>query len=182
MVEVLLAIAPALGARRRNDADAPARHVLLIAVVFALVFMAVMVVAGGRLALHPHGRQRRGAGCGTGLFKLGVRRRSAGLAVQDAVGRDPWQPADGLAGGIATVAGAVLPRPLSPRPIFGRGPLPGLGIAGRHCAAAVLPGRQCGVGGLPPVAWQFAAAIAARPAVTVGTCSAEHFGAWAWRA
>jgi hypothetical protein len=65
------AIARALGARRRDDADALVLHALLIAAVFALVFHG----HGGcrrALALHPHGRQWRGAGCGTGLFKLGV--------------------------------------------------------------------------------------------------------------
>lgn len=41
------AIARALGARRRNDADALVLHALLIAAVFALAFM-VTVVAGGR--------------------------------------------------------------------------------------------------------------------------------------
>ena len=41
------AIARALGARRRDDADALVLHALLIAAVFALVFM-ITVVAGGR--------------------------------------------------------------------------------------------------------------------------------------
>ncbi len=65
------AIARALGARRRDDADALVLHALAIAAVFALVFT---VGRGGRraLALHPHGPHRRRAGCGAGLFQLGV--------------------------------------------------------------------------------------------------------------
>ena len=122
------AIARALGARRRDDADALVLHALLIAAVFALVFM-VTVVAGGRW--------------------LYTRMGGSGGALDAALIYSNWVFSGALlvwlfntlsavirgAGNMAlpayvTVAGAVLLLPLSPLLIFGWGPLPGLGIAG----------------------------------------------------
>jgi len=122
------AIARALGARRRNDADALVLHALLIAAVFALVFM-VTVVAGGRW--------------------LYTRMGGSGGALDAALVYSNWVFGGALlvwlfntlsavirgTGNMAlpayvTVAGAVLLLPLSPLLIFGWGPLPGLGIAG----------------------------------------------------
>ena len=121
-------IARALGARRRNDADALVLHALLIAAVFALDFM-VTVVAGGRW--------------------LYTRMGGSGGALDAALVYSNWVFGGALlvwlfntlsavirgAGNMAlpayvTVAGAVLLLPLSPLLIFGWGPLPGLGIAG----------------------------------------------------
>ena len=122
------AIARALGARRRDDADALVLHALLIAAVFALAFM-VTVVAGGRW--------------------LYTRMGGRGGALDAAMVYSNWVIGGALlvwlfntlsavirgAGNMAlpayvTVAGAVLLLPLSPLLIFGWGPLPGLGIAG----------------------------------------------------
>ena len=122
------AIARALGARRRNDADALVLHALLIAAVFALVFM-VTVVAGGRW--------------------LYTRMGGSGGALDAALVYSNWVFGGALlvwlfntlsavirgTGNMAlpayvTVAGAVLLLPLSPLLIFGWGPLPSLGIAG----------------------------------------------------
>ena len=122
------AIARALGARRRNDADALVLHALLIAAVFALAFM-VTVVAGGRW--------------------LYTRMGGSGGALDAAMVYSNWVFGGALlvwlfntlsavirgTGNMAlpayvTVAGAVLLLPLSPLLIFGWGPLPGLGIAG----------------------------------------------------
>ena len=122
------AIARALGARRRDDADALVLHALLIAAVFALDFM-VTVVAGGRW--------------------LYTRMGGSGGALDAALVYSNWVFGGALlvwlfntlsavirgTGNMAlpayvTVAGAVLLLPLSPLLIFGWGPLPGLGIAG----------------------------------------------------
>ena len=122
------AIARALGARRRSDADALVLHALLIAAVFALVFM-IAVVAGGRW--------------------LYTRMGGSGGALDAALVYSNWVFGGALlvwlfntlsavirgTGNMAlpayvTVAGAVLLLPLSPLLIFGWGPLPGLGIAG----------------------------------------------------
>ena len=91
------AIARALGARRRDDADALVLHALVIAAVFALIFRAGR---GGRraLALHPHGRHGRSAGSGPAVFQLGVFWCASGVAVQHAVGRDPRHGQHGGAG------------------------------------------------------------------------------------
>ena len=122
------AIARALGARRRDDADALVLHALLIAAVFALAFM-VTVVAGGRW--------------------LYTRMGGSGGALDAAMVYSNWVFGGALlvwlfntlsavirgTGNMAlpayvTVAGAVLLLPLSPLLIFGWGPLPSLGIAG----------------------------------------------------
>lgn len=122
------AIARALGARRRDDADALVLHALLIAAVFALVFM-ITVVAGGRW--------------------LYTRMGGSGGALDAALIYSNWVFSGALlvwlfntlsavirgTGNMAlpayvTVAGAVLLLPLSPLLIFGWGPLPSLGIAG----------------------------------------------------
>ena len=122
------AIARALGARRRSDADALVLHALLIAAVFALAFM-VTVVAGGRW--------------------LYTRMGGSGGALDAALVYSNWVFGGALlvwlfntlsavirgTGNMAlpayvTVAGAVLLLPLSPLLIFGWGPLPSLGIAG----------------------------------------------------
>jgi len=122
------AIARALGARRRRDADALVLHALLIAAVFALAFM-VTVVAGGRW--------------------LYTRMGGSGGALDEELVYSNWVFGGALlvwlfntlsavirgTGNMAlpayvTVAGAVLLLPLSPLLIFGWGPLPGLGIAG----------------------------------------------------
>jgi len=122
------AIARALGARRRNDADALVLHALLIAAVFALVFM-VTVVAGGRW--------------------LYTRMGGSGGALDAALVYSNWVFGGALlvwlfntlsavirgTGNMAvpayvTVLGAFVLVPLSPLLIFGWGPVPGLGIAG----------------------------------------------------
>lgn len=111
-----------------SDADALVLHALLIAAVFALVFM-VTVVAGGRW--------------------LYTRMGGSGGALDAALVYSNWVFGGALlvwlfntlsavirgTGNMAlpayvTVAGAVLLLPLSPLLIFGWGPLPGLGIAG----------------------------------------------------
>ena len=126
----------ALGARRRDDADALVLHALLIAAVFAL---ALHGHGGCRraLALHPHGAAVAGrwmrqwsiqTGCLVGaplvwLFNTlsAVIRGTGNMALPAYV----------------TVLGRLL-LPLSPL-LFGGGPLPALASPGRHCAAAVLP-------------------------------------------
>lgn len=122
------AIARALGARRRDDADALVLHALLIAAVFALVFM-ITVVAGGRWLYTPMG------GSGGALDAALIYSNwvfSGALLVWlfntlSAVIRGTGNMA---LPAYVTVAGAVLLLPLSPLLIFGWGPLPGLGIAG----------------------------------------------------
>lgn len=125
---VAAAIARALGARRRDDADALVLHALVIGLVFALCF-SVAVVGGGRW--------------------LYTRMGGAGGALEAALIYSNWVFAGAICvwvfntlaaiirgtGNMAvpayvTVWGALVLIPLSPLLIFGWGPLPGLGIAG----------------------------------------------------
>ncbi|WP_395058590.1 MATE family efflux transporter [Polaromonas sp.] len=122
------AIARALGAGRRDDADALVLHALVIAAVFALVFT-VAVLGGGRW--------------------LYTRMGGTGGALEAAMVYSNWVFAGAVlvwifntlsavirgTGNMAvpanvTVLGALALLPLSPLLIFGWGPLPGLGIAG----------------------------------------------------
>ena len=134
----------------------------------------MVTVVGRALVLHPHGRHVAGRWMRHWSIQTGcLVARAAGLAVQHAVSRDPWNRQLWPCPPYVTVAGAVLLLPLSPLLIFGWGPLPGLGIAGG--AIALLLYYLAGGAVLPPlVVAQFAAAIAARSAVTVGTVC-EHF-------
>ncbi len=122
------AIARALGARRREDADALVLHALAIAAVFSVVFT-LAIVGGGRW--------------------LYARMGGTGAALEAALVYSNWVFAGSLlvwvfntlsavirgTGNMAvpayvTVLGAVVLVPLSPLLIFGWGPVPGLGIAG----------------------------------------------------
>lgn len=122
------AIARALGARRRADADALVLHALVIAAVFALVFT-VAVVGGGRWLYASMG----GTG-GTLDAALVYSNWVFGGALLvwlfntlSAVIRGTGNMA---LPAYVTVLGAVVVLPLSPLLIFGWGPLPGMGIAG----------------------------------------------------
>jgi putative MATE family efflux protein len=128
------AIARALGADRRADADALVPHALAIAIAFGVLFMTV-ILAGGRWLYTNMG--------------------GSGPALDSALLYSNWVFAGAIlvwifnslsailrgTGNMAlpafvTVAGLVVLVPLSPLLIFGYGPLPGMGIAGG--AAALL--------------------------------------------
>ena len=130
------AIARALGARRRTDADALVLHAGVIALGFGLAFMAAVLLAGRGLysAMGGHGAALEAAltysnwvFAGAVLIWLfnslsAVIRGTGNMAL----------PA------IVTCAGTVVLVPLSPLLIFGWGPLPGLGIAGGAVALLVF--------------------------------------------
>ena len=122
------AIARALGARRRDDANALVLHALAIAAVFSLLF-SVLLLGGGRW--------------------LYARMGGTGGALEAALVYSDWVFAGAFlvwlfntlsavirgTGNMAvpayvTVLGAVVLVPLSPLLIFGWGAWPGLGIAG----------------------------------------------------
>ena len=77
------AIARALGAGRRDDADATVLHALIIAAGFA-AFFTVTMIAAGPCALRRARRPRRLARRRADLFQHRVRRRHPDLAVQHA--------------------------------------------------------------------------------------------------
>lgn len=122
------AIARALGARRREDADALVLHAIVIALLFGVLFMAALLLGGPRLYAAMGGK---------------------GAALEAALAYSDWVFAGAVivwlfnslsailrgTGNMAvpatvTVAGMIVLVPLSPLLIFGWGPVKGLGIAG----------------------------------------------------
>ncbi len=122
------AIARALGAGRREDADALALHALAIGVLFGLAFT-IAVLGGGRWiygAMGGSGASLRG---GTHLFRCGVRGRDPALGLQLARQCDPRHRQHDRPGGgqhrrsrLILIAAVAMPHP-------GLGTVP----APRHC-------------------------------------------------
>ena len=129
------AIARALGARRRDDADSLVLHAILIALGFGLVFTLALLL-GGRW-----------------LYAL---MGGTGASLEAALTYSHWVFAgavlvwlfNSLAAVIrgtgnmsvpanVTVAGVIVLIPLSPLLIFGWGPVPGMGIAGGAIALLI---------------------------------------------
>jgi Na+-driven multidrug efflux pump len=122
------AIARALGAQRRDDADALVLHSMIIAIGFGLLF-SLAVLGGGRWLY----AQMGGSGAALDAALLYSNWVFAGAVLVwlfnslSAVIRGTGNMAYPA---IVTVIGAVLLVPLSAWFIFGGGPLPALGIAG----------------------------------------------------
>jgi len=121
-------IARALGARRRDDADALVIHAMLIALGFGLAFTTALLLGGRWLYTQMGGT---GASLDAALIYSDWIFAGAVLVwlfnALSAVIRGTGNmavPAN------VTVAGAVVLIPLSPLLIFGWGPIPGMGIAG----------------------------------------------------
>ena len=122
------AIARALGARRREDADALVMHALIINIGLGLLFSALVLVFGPSLyrvlggeggSLEAALRYSNVVFAGTALVWL----MNALASVIRGTG-NMFVPAAAICGGV------VLLIPLSPCLIFGLGPFPALGIAG----------------------------------------------------
>ncbi len=122
------AIARALGARRREDADALVLHALVIGQVFALLFMLALLL-GGRWLYGQMGGS--GASLAAALVYSDWVFGGAALVwlfnTLSAVLRGTGNMAMPA---VITCAGTALLIPLSPLVIFGWGPVPALGIAG----------------------------------------------------
>jgi putative MATE family efflux protein len=128
-------IARALGARRRDDADALVLHAIAIAVGFGLLFMGTLLLGGRWLyaAMGGSGGSLAAAMTYSNVVFAGavlVWLFNSLAAVIRGTG-NMSVPAN------VTVAGVVLLIPLSPLLIFGWGPVPGLGIAGGAVALLI---------------------------------------------
>jgi putative MATE family efflux protein len=122
------AIARALGAGRRADADALALHALAIAVIFGLAFT-VSVLAGGRWLYSAMGGS--GASLAAALTYSNVIFASAILLwLFNSLANIIRGTGNMAVPAIVTCVGAAVLIPLSPCLIFGWGPFPSLGIAG----------------------------------------------------
>ena len=122
------AIARALGAGRRTDADALVVHALAIAVGFGLLFM-LAVLGGGHWLYSAMGGS--GASHTAALIYSNVLFSGAILIwVFNSLASVIRGTGNMAVPAIVTVAGAAALIPLSPCLIFGWGPIPPLGVAG----------------------------------------------------
>jgi putative MATE family efflux protein len=129
---VASAVARAIGAGRRDDADSLVVHALLLAAIFGVAFTAAVMLCGPALfhALGGDAGALRAALLYSGFVFAGavpmwiVNLMSAALRGAGNV-RAP---------ALVTLAGAVVLIPLSPLLIFGLGPVHGFGIAGAGIA------------------------------------------------
>jgi putative MATE family efflux protein len=122
------AIARALGAQRRDDAQALVMHAVLIAVGFGLVFM-LGVWLGGRALFVAMGGT--GAALDAALtYSYWVFGGAVLVWLFNALSAVIRGTGNMLVPAVVTVAGTVLLVPLSPLLIFGWGPVPAMGIAG----------------------------------------------------
>ena len=122
------AIARALGAQRRADADALVAHALLIALGFGLAFTAALLFGGRWL-------YSRMGGTGGALeaaltYSNWVFAGAVLVWIFNSLSAVIRGTGNMAVPALVTCAGTLVLLPLSPLLIFGWGPLPGLGIAG----------------------------------------------------
>ena len=139
------AIARALGAGRRDDADALVLHALIINVALGAFFSVVMLAFGRPIyqALGGRGGELDAAL----LYSNIVFGGNVLLWTMNALASAIRGTGNMLVPALVTCAGVVLLVPLSPCLIFGIGPFPALGIAGGGT------GRRAVLRGLRPRSW-----------------------------
>jgi putative MATE family efflux protein len=129
------AIARALGAGRRADADALVLHALAIAVIFGLTFT-VALIFGGRPLYAAMGGD--GASLEAAMIYSHVVFAGAILVwLFNSLANIIRGTGNMVVPALVTCAGVVVLVPLSPCLIFGLGPLPRLGIAGGAVAVVI---------------------------------------------
>jgi putative MATE family efflux protein len=122
------AIARALGANRREDANATILHALIIAVGFAAFFGALMLIAGPSLYAALGGRD--GSLSAAIAYSNVVFSGVVLIWLFNTLANIIRGTGNTFVPAIVTIAGAALLVPLSAALIFGLGPLPQLGLAG----------------------------------------------------
>ncbi|GAA4333956.1 MATE family efflux transporter [Variovorax defluvii] len=122
------AIARALGARRREDADALVLHAIVVALAFGLVFSAVLLPGGAWLYARMGGE---GASLAAALsYSHCVFAGAVLVWVFNALAAAIRGTGNMAVPARVTVGGVFFLVPVSPLLIFGWGPIPALGIAG----------------------------------------------------
>src|SRR5438876_624911 len=170
------AIARALGAGRRRDANALAAHALAIAVGFGLLFM-LAVLGGGRWLYSAMG------GSGVSLtaaltYSTVVFSGAILVWVFNSLANVIRGTGNMTVPAVITLVGAAALIPLSPCLIFGWGPFPRLGVAGGAVVAMV--GTDIGAGQRDRAlraAW-IGAGIAAGLTEIIGLCAATVPHLW----
>lgn len=129
------AVARALGAGRRRDADALAFHALVIGLVFGLVFTLAVLGGGPRIYAAMGGR---GPSLTAALTYSNMIFSAAVMVwVFNSLANVIRGSGNMLVPAIVTSTGAAVLIPLSPCLIFGWGPFPRLGVAGGAVAVVV---------------------------------------------
>ncbi len=137
------AIARALGAGRRQEADALVLHAIVINTVIGLACSAVFLAFGGPIYRAMGGR---GASLEAALaYSNVVFAGNVLIWLLNALASVIRGTGNMLVPSLAICAGVVLLVPLSPLLIFGLGPVPALGIAGGGLAILVATGLMLGV-------------------------------------
>lgn len=135
------AIARALGARRRDDANALVQHALLIACAFAAVFM-LAVIGGGRWLYGQMGGT--GAALEAALtYSNWVFAGAVLVWIFNSLSAVIRGTGNMALPAVVTVVGTLFLIPLSPLLIFGWGPVPAMGIAGGAAALLVYYAGGC---------------------------------------
>jgi putative MATE family efflux protein len=129
---VAQAVARALGAGRRRDADALVTHALALAVLFGLAFTAG-VLALGPILYHALGGDA-GALRAAVLYSGFVFAGAVPIWIVNLLSAALRGAGNVRAPALVTLAGAAILIPLSPLLIFGLGPFRGFGIAGAGIA------------------------------------------------
>jgi len=132
---VASAVARAIGAGRKADADALVTHSLVLAVIFGIVFTA------GELALAPaayHAMGGRGAALAAALtYSAFIFIGSVPIWIVSLLSAAFRGAGDVKTPALITLVGAAALIPASPALIFGFGPIPRLGIAGAGVAMGI---------------------------------------------
>jgi putative MATE family efflux protein len=135
------AVARALGAGKRTDANALAYHALAIAVLFGIAFMAALL-GGGRWLYGAMGGQ--GASLAAALVYSDVVFSAAILLwIFNSLANVIRGTGNMIVPAAVTCIGAVILIPLSPCLIFGWGPFPQLGVAGGAVAVVAFYALGC---------------------------------------
>ena len=153
------AIARALGARRREDADALVMHALVIGLGLGLVFC-VTILLGGRW-LYAEMGGTGGALAAALTYSNWVFAGAVLIWLFNSLSAIIRGTGNMAVPAKVTVAGTIFLIPLSPLLIFGWGPIPPLGIAGG--AIALLLFYACGTVALAAYLWSRHSPL--RPAV-----------------
>jgi putative MATE family efflux protein len=130
------AIARALGAHRRDDADSLVLHAVVINVVLGLFFSAIMLVWGEPIyrALGGQGGELKAALIYSNVVFAG----NVLVWLMNGLANVIRGTGNMLVPALVIVVGVVFLIPLSPRLIFGIGPFPALGIAGGGVAVVAF--------------------------------------------
>jgi putative MATE family efflux protein len=137
------AIARALGAGRRDDADALVVHALIVNLLFGVGFSALFLLFGPQIYRAMGGE---GASLAAALQYSNVVFAGTPLVwLMNAVASSIRGTGNMLVPSAAVCAGVFLLVPLSPVLIFGFGPIPALGMAGAGAAVLVTTVLTMGV-------------------------------------